>query len=414
MPETYFLYRSKARLAVAVTVVATAVFSACSDSSSPILPSETHLELVQGSDQRGLGGRILPERVGVRVLDERGGAKSGVRVRFEVVEGGGTVDPISSVSASSGLVFTQWELGGPEIRTQQLRAYSPEEGDSPSVVIEATALRNDETDVVVFRNASGPIRGVLVVRDDPNGWLEVLQEVTATDTVIPLQPIGSMDLDVVVFPQSNPPLRTSVSWTASIDTAVVELRPPFEVPVRFDVWEGPFEVRMEVIQNHMARTQEVWDREGLGIVFGEVTIVDHTESDHEISVGYLTACMQAGQGPFILVKYIHDIAGFARGGLACMGSNLVYMTSRSVYYPHILAHEIGHLFALDHASSGLMGTPTMGQTLTDGEVFRAHFHQESAINLLFGFHPPGVRRDCPVYTLLPSPCLPWDYQLPAR
>lgn len=84
----------------------------------------------------------------------------------------------------------------------------------------------------------------------------MLQEFAATDTVVPLQPIGSMDLDLQAFPQTNPPLRTSVSWTVGIDTAVVELRPPFDVLIRFKAWEGPLEARVAVIQKHLARAQK--------------------------------------------------------------------------------------------------------------------------------------------------------------
>jgi hypothetical protein len=412
MSERYLLHRLKRRSTVAVTVLAAAVFCACSDTSSPITPSETHLELFSGENQKGLAGRILPERVAVRVLDERGRPKAGIQVRFEVVEGGGEVKPALSISGAYGLVFAEWVLGGPEVRIQKLRAAFPGEGDSQSVVIEATALRTDETDVVVLRNASGPIRGALIVRDDPDGWLEVVQEVPATDTVIPLQPIGPMNLDVVVFPGRNPPLRKTLTWTAGIDTAVIELRPPFEVPVRFEVWEGPFEVRKAVIRKHMTGTQQVWDEEGLGIVFGEVAIVDHTEGDPEVIVEYFSACLEENLSPFIRVKYIHQFSISGYSGLAC-GGNLVYMGLSAANYHFLLAHEIGHLFALHHVPSGLMTASGGGSTLTDGEVFRAHFHERSALNLLFGLHPPEVRRDCPVLTS-PSPCLPWDYQLPIR
>ncbi len=387
-----------------------AASTACSD--TPYSPEglNLHLELVAGDGQRGLPNRVLPSPVFVRVVDAHGRPRSGVPVAFEVLDGEGSVRSQSRASAYGGRAFTNWALGGESPRIQRLRAYLPDATRPSSVVFEAVALREDETDVVVFRNAVGPLRGLLVLTEDEHGWLEVGQEVSTTDTVVPLQPIGAGDADLLVFPQRNPPLRTTVTWTEGIDTVSVELRPPFSVDARFDVFEGPYEERLAVIQGHMEAAQKIWDDEGMGLVWGEVTFSDHIAEGVHLHVSSSTICGEAMQDPWIRVEYVYDVDHGYYSGCAC--GDLVFMGLSSANYPTLLAHEIGHLLMLRHTMSGLMKNPP-GSALTDGEVFRAHFEAPSILNRLWGYHPASVQRSCPPITV-DSPCLPVDYELPGR
>lgn len=382
--------------------------AACSDSPSALEGPDLHLEVVSGDGQRGLPNRVLPNPVFVRVVDRNGRPRPGVPVVFEVLDGGGSVRSSSLESGYEGRTFTRWMLGGPDNDLQRLRVYLPDVASSPSVVFQATVLQDDEADVVIFRNAVGPLRGVLVVTEDEHGWLDVAQEVSTTDTIVHLQPLDPGDWDLLVFPQRNPPLRTKIAWTEAVDTAIVELRPPFPIDAKIEIYEGPYEERLAVIQQHLQATQKIWEEEGMGLVWGEVTFSDHITDGVHLHVSSSSICSQAMEDPWIRIEYVYDVDQGYLAGYAC--GDLVFMGLRSADWPNLLAHEIGHLFTLAHTMSGLMRNQP-GSSLTDGEVFRAHFQQQSILNRLWGYHPASVQRSCPPITV-DSPCLPLDYELP--
>lgn len=399
------------RLGAVVTSAAVAgvAFGACADSPSSPADSGLQLEIVYGNGQQGLIGLNLPEPIVVRVVDAAGHPRPGVGVEFEVLEGGGKLEPTYQLSRGLGLASTRWKLGEPVGRPQAIRARISGVEGSPSVSFTAGTLGPDQTDVVVFRNALGPLRGVLVLRDGEDGLLDIVQERPAGDTIVPLQPMGAGPLDVLVFPQANPPQRTTVVWTEGIDTAVVDLRPPLRIPFTFNVFAGPFQDRVDVIKVHMARAQEIWDQEGMGITFGEVTFVDRIEEGREVGVDISGACQQPMYGETIKVDYVHWVQSDYLAGYAC--GNQVFMGVRSEAYPALLAHEVGHLFSLPHSATGLMVQGAPGPLLTDGEVFSSHFNERSVLNWMFGYNPAEVRRLCLSY-LAPGPCLPMAYQLP--
>ena len=398
----------KGELAVCALFLVAAALTACSDSPSAPQAQNLHLEVVSGDAQRGLADRVLSNPIVVRVVDAEGLPRSGVTVAFEVLDGGGSVRSASLESAYGGRTFTKWMLGGQDARVQRLRAYLPDAASPSSVVFEAVALRADETDVVIFRNAVGPLRGVLVVSDDEHGWLQVDQEVSTTDTIVPLQPMAGANRDLLVFPQRNPPLRKKVTWTDAVDTAFVELQAPFPIDAEFEIFEGPYEDRLAVIQKHLQATQKVWDDEGMGLVWGEVTISNHIKDGVHLHVSSSTICSQAMENPWIRVEYVYDVDHGSLSGYAC--GDLVFMGLSSADYPTLLAHEIGHLFTLGHTLFGVMKS-LPGSTFTDGEVFRAHFEQQSILNRLWGYHAVSVQRSCPPITV-DSPCLRVDYELP--
>jgi hypothetical protein len=362
-----------------------------------------------GDSQAGVPGFSLLQPIILRVVDGAGEARSGVAVGFEVAEGGGSVPSSLELSGGMGLVSTRWSLGETGMRTQRMRAYLPGEDGSASVTVEATALEADETDLVIVHNALGPLRGVLVVGDDEQGVLEILQERAAADTVVPLQPMGAGEWDILVFPQANAPLRATVGWTEGVDTVHLDLSPPVELAVRFNVHEGPFEERKAIIEEHMAQAQGVWDREGMGIRFGDVTFVDLTEGDPEVNVDAIGRCDFSTQRAELEVNYVHLLNGGYIQGHAC--GRLVYMGWESYRWPLLLAHELGHVLSLPHSQVGLMTSGVPGAILSDGEVFMAQFNRESVVNWLFGFHPQAHQRLC-IPFVGASPCLPMDYHLP--
>ena len=69
------------------------------------------LELVSGDDQSAAAGAILADPLKVRLVDAQGNGVPEGAVTWIVGEGGGTINPGSTATATDGLTATQWTLG---------------------------------------------------------------------------------------------------------------------------------------------------------------------------------------------------------------------------------------------------------------------------------------------------------------
>lgn len=81
------------------------------------------VEIVAGDRQAGPTGAALADSLVVRVIDRRGAGVAGVQVRFEVVDGGGTIQPASVETRADGTARARWVLG-PDAGTQVVQALS--------------------------------------------------------------------------------------------------------------------------------------------------------------------------------------------------------------------------------------------------------------------------------------------------
>jgi hypothetical protein len=83
-----------------------------------------------GDEQSGPVGETLPKHLEVKVLTESGEPVSGVQVSFELADpNGGTVDPATSTTNTSGIAVTSWTLGtvpGTYIVSARLSEVEPE------------------------------------------------------------------------------------------------------------------------------------------------------------------------------------------------------------------------------------------------------------------------------------------------
>ena len=87
--------------------------------------------------------------------------------------------------------------------------------------------------------------------------------------------------------------------------------------MRINVFEGPFEERVAIIQEHLARAQEVWDKEGMGLVVGDVMFLDKTADGLNRNVNVTGgACLQEPYGDRIDVRYVHNVNQGLYGGYA--------------------------------------------------------------------------------------------------
>jgi hypothetical protein len=77
----------------------------------PTQPAPPRIHIFHGDHQQGLTATVLGERVRVQVLEEDGTGVVGVYPEWSVLRGGGSVQPSSEPSDSSGVASAQWTLG---------------------------------------------------------------------------------------------------------------------------------------------------------------------------------------------------------------------------------------------------------------------------------------------------------------
>lgn len=85
-------------------------FLACGDDNEESL-ADLVLEAVSEVAAVAKAGEPLPAPIVVRVTDAQGSTRSGVQVDFEVVAGGGSVQPASTLTGPDGLARATWTIG---------------------------------------------------------------------------------------------------------------------------------------------------------------------------------------------------------------------------------------------------------------------------------------------------------------
>jgi hypothetical protein len=391
--------------------------TACGDAGTGPDPDPEVLtvQLLSGDGQRGLEQEPLPGLIRVAVVNDAGLRRSGVTVQLEVVAGGGSVNggSVNGGSVNGGSVRTdnlgeaevRWRLGPAGAGDQRLTLRAGSGSPGEGVTVTATAVRAADSDVLIVHGAVGPLRGLLALRDTGQAFV-VVQERLSGDTVLHLQPQDAPGLEVVVFPTGNRPLWDTHAWTPGPDTLHVTLQPPVAVDMVFHVRVGDFEEQTAAIDAQLERTTEVWQGRHMGVVVGEVAILDEITDGTDANVSSAGLCGSVQPTNAIEVIYVTSIDGGQYDGWGCT-SGLIHMSLHSRAHPYLLAHELGHTFALGHTDAGLMYGPSPGTRVWDGEILRAHFHGASALNTLFAGQLVE-RRD---YCAFGRPCFSADYLL---
>lgn len=369
--------------------------TACSDSPSgpPTEGLPLEIQVLSGAEQQGLQGLALPLDLLVRVVDPAGTPREGIPVHFTPGVNSGSAGLESATTDRSGLMQVEWVLGDASTRDQTMRISLSGEPGAAEVTVHARALRDDEVDVLVIRGAEGPLKGVLLLEElDEGRWLQIRQERVTPDTVIHLQPFDREDLRVLVFPTRNRLDLSNPAWTPGIDTVVVNLEPSVSVDAVVNVYRGTFSETRAMIEADMATTAQIWDENGAGIQWGDVEFADRTGRE-PVTVTSGTACQRSGEDTRLVIEYVTSIDSGGYWGYGCT-TGIAYMGTGPQPGSALLAHELGHVFSLFHTAVGLMVPNPPGRSLTEGEIFRAHFNSSSALNTILGGQPEESRIPC--------------------
>ena len=127
-----------------IPFIALLVLAACSKLASLTGPKASTdasaavagMDVVQGDMQLAQAGRLLATPIVLRIVDAKGKGVAQTPVTLLVSSGGGTIDPPTALSDSSGEIHLKWTLGAASA-TQTLTAMV--DGIDP-VVVHATAL----------------------------------------------------------------------------------------------------------------------------------------------------------------------------------------------------------------------------------------------------------------------------------
>ncbi len=138
------------------------------------------------------------------------------------------------------------------------------------------------------------------------------------------------------------------------------------------------------------------EKAGVRIAFA--TVIDATADP---SVATLTSAspIQSFQNEIgfnageINVYVMGTVLGNTTSGLQFGGTPVIYLGQNGLLFPQLLEHEIGHAFVLWHTaglagfnSENVMSPIVSAHFLTEGQIFRMHFHPSSQLNVL-GLRP---------------------------
>jgi hypothetical protein len=123
------------------------LLSAC-EATGPQARFAEDLVSMNATALTGEPGFKVDEPVRVRVVDQRGDGVAGQVVSFDVIAGGGTVDPASDTTDADGIATTAWQLG-PEPGTNMLRASYHDRS------VEISANSTDSPGDVIIKLAGG-------------------------------------------------------------------------------------------------------------------------------------------------------------------------------------------------------------------------------------------------------------------
>jgi hypothetical protein len=241
---------------------------------------------------------------------------------------------------------------------------------------------------------------------------------TATDSVN-LGPRGGSG-EVLAFGIDRPVAVQAESWSTSLadQLVTVPFAPRFDIGVTIWIVAAPFASTQQTANTLWQTAQTIFTAERTGIRLASVEIVDATANpaasawaafscgDANGNVAPLQGAIGARPGR-INIYVVGLVDGSTSRGNACMiGGSFIAIASGAG--AELLAHELGHDFALEHiddltadfdATNVMHSASNVRQFLTEGQVFRMHLRSSPAVNQTYALRSGLPLRDCDRDTL---------------
>ena len=234
----------------------------------------------------------------------------------------------------------------------------------------------------------------------------VTANTTTTTAILPNIQAPAFGSSLVAFSRSRQPRVMPAIWTANTDTVYV----PFQNNIRFNVtfWilAGPFTTQQTNAAAAVLAVNNAYTTEKAGVRIAFVTINDATTNPAAAALmnGGSMNQFQTGIGfnpGEINIYVISNVIGTPNAGVNFDGTPVILLGQNALTFPQLLEHEIGHAFVLGHVAGlsdfnfeNVMWPSVSAHYLTEGQIFRMHFHPSSQLNV-FNLRPGQLRFVCP-------------------
>jgi len=202
---------------------------------------------------------------------------------------------------------------------------------------------------------------------------------------------------VIAFGESRQPRLWPANWTSSTNTIQV----PLDNNLRFNVtvWiaSGNFTTQQTTAAAAILALNNTYKTEKAGVRVAFTTFVDATAIQGAAAMTELNSAQdfqsRIGFNPREINIYVVDnVIGSTRAGVNYNGTPVIVLGQNGLI-ARLMEHEIGHAFVLWHVagladfnSENVMFPIVSNSFLSEGQIFRMHFHPSSQLNV-FGLRP---------------------------
>jgi hypothetical protein len=218
--------------------------------------------------------------------------------------------------------------------------------------------------------------------------------------ILPGMPAPANGNSLTVFSRSRQPEVVPALWTANADTIDRALSNNIRFNVTFWILGGGFSTQQTNAAAAVLAVNNAYASEKAGVRIAFVTFKDETANPN-------AAALLAGGSPNqfqtqigftpgeINIYVINTVGGSSNRGANFDGTPMIELGQNVLMFPQLLEHEIGHAFVLWHTDGepgfnfeNVMTSAVSAHFLTEGQIFRMHFHPSSQLNAQN--HRPGL------------------------
>jgi hypothetical protein len=219
--------------------------------------------------------------------------------------------------------------------------------------------------------------------------------------ILPGIPAPANGNSLTVFSRSRQPEVVPALWTANADT--IDWAPSNNIRFNVTFWilGGVFSTQQTNAAAAVLAVNNAYVSEKAGLRIAFVTFNDETANPN--SAALLAGAGSAGQFQTqigftpgeINIYVINTVGGSSNRGANFDGTPVIEFGKDVLTFPQLLEHEIGHAFVLWHTDGepgfnfeNVMTSSVSAHFLTEGQIFRMHFHPSSQLNAQN--HRPGL------------------------
>jgi hypothetical protein len=199
---------------------------------------------------------------------------------------------------------------------------------------------------------------------------------------------------LVAFSRSRQPRLMPAPWTVNADLVYVPLQNNIRFNVTFWILAGPFTTQQTNAAAAVLAVNNAYTVEKAGVRIAFVTVNDATGNPGAAALmnGGSMQQFQTGIGfntGEVNVYVINNVDGSPMRGRNFDGTPVILLGQSALTFPQLLEHEIGHAFVLWHVDGlpgfnfeNVMMSSIAAHFLTEGQIFRMHFHPSSQLNVI--------------------------------